>query len=84
MAGVARDQREAMSQSRAADENIKIIYRAAASSQSCLLVGEYFQGGRNGQYLLGKQTIPETPLLADAAELAKPGRCWPRRIAVPQ
>ncbi len=55
MAGVARDQCQAVGYRRAANEDIKIINRPAASPQRRFLVGEYFQRRCNGQHLLSKQ-----------------------------
>ena len=54
VAGVARDEGEAVGRRRATDEDIKIIDWPAAPPQGCFLVGEYFQRGRNGQHLRGK------------------------------
>ena len=68
MAGVARDEGEAVGHRRAADEDIKITDWPAAPSQSCFLVGEYFQRGRNGQHLLGKQ-LPKLRYLLMLARL---------------
>ena len=47
VAGVARDEGEAVGRRRAADEDIKIIDWPAAPPQGRFLVGEYFQRGRN-------------------------------------
>ena len=54
VAGIARDEGEAVGRRRAADKDIKIIDWPAAPPQGCFLVGEYFQRGRNRQHLRGK------------------------------
>ncbi len=53
--GIAGGKDKAVRQRRTTDEDIKVIYRPAATPQGRFLVGEDFQRWANGQHLFSKQ-----------------------------